>query len=189
MINRKQAWDLLQKHVQSPNLIKHALAVEAGMVGYAQKLGEDQERFAVAGLLHDIDYESHPDEHPLKGVQILEEEGLDQEFVLAVKAHADFTNTPRESTLAKVLYAVDELASFIVACVLVRPDKSFEELKVKSVTKKLKDKAFAKGVDREIVKRGAEELGVEMAEHIQTLIDALRAHEQELNALGTSLVE
>lgn len=188
-MDRKEALDLLQEHVTSPNLLKHAYAVEAGMRGYAKKLSADEELWGTLGLLHDIDYEEYPDEHPLKGVKILREKGFDEEFLAAVKAHADHTNTVRETPMAKVLYAVDELSSFIVACVLVRPDKSFDTLKLKSVKKKLKDKAFAKGVDREIVRQGAEQLGVELDEHIATLIDALRTWEEQLNKEGQSLID
>lgn len=189
MITREKAFELLQKHTESKSLIKHALAVEAGMIGYAKKYNEDMEIWSALGLLHDVDYEKYPEEHPCKGVEILKEEGYPEDFVTAVLGHADYTNTPRENPMAKTLYAVDELASFIVACVLVRPSKSFDDLTVKSVKKKLKDKAFARAVDRDCITKGAEELGVDMTEHIQFLIDSLREREKVLNEQGLSLIE
>lgn len=188
-MDRKQAFEILKKYTQSDSLIKHALAVEAGMIGYAKKFGEDVEKWAITGLVHDIDYEKYPEEHPLKGVEILKEEGFDEDIIYAVKGHADYTNTERKSSLDKALYAVDELGSFIVACVLVRPSRSFNDLEVKSVKKKLKDKAFARAVDRELINKGAEELGVEMTEHIQNMIDFLREREEELKKMNLSLIE
>jgi len=187
-IKREKAFELLKEYVESHSLIKHCLAVEASMIGYAKKFGEDVETWASCGLLHDIDFEKHPDEHPLVGVEILREKGYPEDFVMAVKGHGDRTNTPRETLMAKTLYAVDELSSFVIACVLVRPDK-FEGLKVKSVKKKLKDKAFAKAVDRDQIKRSAEEMGVDLTEHIQTVIDALVTREEELKEYGLSLID
>ncbi len=189
MMSRSEAWETLQQHVQSPNLIKHCLAVEAAMVGYADKFEEPKERWSVLGLLHDLDYEEHPDEHPLQAVEWLRKMGFDQEFLDAVAGHADRTGVERNSRMAKTLYAVDEMAGFIVACVLVRPDRSFESLKPKSVKKKIKDKAFAKAVDREQMQRAAEELGVDMNEHIQTMIDAMRRGEDRLREQGLSLID
>lgn len=169
---RDEAFKLLKEYVKSESLLKHCLAVEASMIEYAKKFNQDVDRWAACGLLHDIDFEKYPDEHPLKGVEILKEKGYDDEFINAIKGHADNTNTKRETLLAKTLYAVDELSSFIIACALVRPTK-LEGLKVSSVKKKLKSKAFAQAVNREVVKKGAEELGVDFQEHIQTVIDAL----------------
>lgn len=188
MITREKAFELLEKYTESKSLMKHALAVEAGMIGYAKKFGEDMETWAALGLLHDLDYEKFPGEHPYKGADILRQEGYPEDFVLAVLGHADYTDTPRETLMAKTLYAVDELTSFIIACVLVRPSKHFEGLEVKSIKKKLKDKAFARAVDRDSIDKGATELGVDMEEHIQMLIDSLGEREQELNEQGFSLI-
>ncbi|QZY55210.1 HDIG domain-containing metalloprotein [Crassaminicella profunda] len=187
MISREKAFELLEEYTKSQSLIKHALAVEAAMMGYGKKFDEDVTYWSVCGLLHDVDYEIYPEEHPLKGAEILREKGYPEDLVLAVKGHADSANTPRETLMAKALYAVDELSSFIVAVALVRPNK-FEGLKVKSVKKKLKDKAFAKAVDRDIIKKGAEELGVDLTEHIQLIIDALVTREEELKKDGYSLI-
>ena len=186
-IKRDKAFKLLKEYVGSHSLIKHCLAVEASMIGYAKKFGEDVETWASCGLLHDIDFEKHPEEHPLIGVEILRELGYPEDFLMAVKGHGDHTNTPRETLMAKTLYAVDELSGFVIACVLVRPNR-FEGLKVKSVKKKLKDKAFAKAVDREQIKRGADEMGVDLTEHIQTVIDSLVEREEELKEQGLSLI-
>jgi putative nucleotidyltransferase with HDIG domain len=187
-IKRDKSFELLKEYVESSSLLKHCLAVEASMIGYAKKFGEDVELWASCGLLHDIDFEKYPEEHPLIGVDILRDKGYPEDFVIAIKGHADRTGTPRETLLAKTLYAVDELSSFIIACVLVRPNK-FEGLKVKSVKKKLKDKGFAKAVNREQIKTSAEALGVDMTEHIQTLIDALVQREEELKEQGLSLIQ
>lgn len=187
-IKREEAFKLLKEYVDSQSLLKHCLAVEASMIGYAKKFGEDIETWASCGLLHDIDFEKHPEEHPLVGVEILREKGYPEDFVMAVKGHGDHTNTPRETLMAKTLYAVDELSSFVVACALVRPNR-FEGLKVKSVKKKLKDKAFAKAVNRELIKKGAEELGVDFTKHIQTVIDSLVQREEELKEKGLSMIE
>ncbi|WIF95218.1 HDIG domain-containing metalloprotein [Caminicella sporogenes] len=187
-ITREKAFALLKQYVNSNSLIKHCLAVEASMRGYAKKFGQDVETWGACGLLHDIDFEKYPEQHPLKGIEILKENGYPEDFIMAVKGHADKTNTPRETNMAKTLYAVDELSSFVIACVLVRPNK-FEGLKVKSVKKKLKDKAFAKAVDREQIKQGAQELGVDLTEHIQTVIDSLVQREEELQKEGLSLIK
>lgn len=188
-MTRQKAFELLEKYTDTKSLIKHALAVEAGMMGYAKKYNEDLGTWCSLGLLHDVDYEKYPDKHPYKAEEILREENYSKDFIKAVLGHADYTNTSRETLMAKVLYAVDELSSFIVACALVRPSKSFEDLEVKSVKKKLKDKGFAKGVDRDCIKRGAEELGVDMTEHIELLIHSLREREVQLNKEGFSLID
>lgn len=185
---REEALKLLKKYTESDSLIKHALAVEGAMIGYAKKYGEDVDRWAAVGLLHDIDYEKYPDEHPYKGVEILEAEGYDEEFIKAVKGHADYTDTERESLMAKTLYAVDEFASFIVAVALVRPTK-LDGMKYKSVKKKMKSSSFAKAVDRDQIKAGAEEIGEDFREHVLLMIESLQAQEERLNAQGMSLVE
>lgn len=187
MMKRDEAFELLKDYVKSDSLIKHALAVEAGMRGYAKKYNEDVEYWGVVGLLHDIDYEQHPEEHPSIGVEILKEKGLSEDVLTAVKEHAELDKS-KTSLMSKVLFGVDELSSFIVACVLVRPDKDFTELKLKSVKKKFKSSAFARGVDRDIVQRSADELQIDLSEHMQNVIDALTEREKELNEIGFSLV-
>lgn len=186
-MTREKALSWLKEYVKSERLIKHCYAVEAAMVGYAKLYGEDEARWGLCGLLHDIDFELHPEIHPMEGVKWLSEKGFDQEFVLAVQGHGDHTNTPRESLMAKALYAVDEMASFIVAVALVRPDK-FVGLEPKSVKKKLKDKAFARAVDRNAVKISADELGMDFTEHIENVIKALSDGEKRLNAVEESLL-
>lgn len=187
MVTRDQAWVLLKEFVETDSLRKHALAVEAAMRGYARRLGENVEVWSALGLLHDLDYEKFPDKHPYVAVDLLEHRNFPDEFVLAVKGHADYTETPRETLMAKMLYACDELASFVVAVALVRPD-GFEGLEAKSVRKKLKDKAFARAVNRDEITKGAEALGFELMEHIQTVVDALKERETELQAQGLSLL-
>jgi putative nucleotidyltransferase with HDIG domain len=158
------------------------LAVEAAMRAYARVYGEDEERWGMAGLLHDFDYEQHPnpnaeadpDEHPLFGARILEEQGYPEDVIYAIKTHADYLDLPRRSRMDKALFAVDELTGLITAAALVRPDKSLRNLEAKSVRKKMKDKAFARGVSREDVIGGAEDLGVDLDEHIAFVIDAMR---------------
>lgn len=187
-MKREEALSIFNEYVGSEQLLKHTRAVEAGMRGYAKKFDEDLEKWSVTALLHDLDYEKYPEEHPRKGVEILQEKGFPTDILEAIKGHADYMNTPRESLMAKTLYASDELASFIVACALVRPSKSFEDLKVKSVKKKIKDKAFAKGVDRDILKKGAEELELSLEEHIENMIEFLKIRERELQRENESLL-
>jgi len=188
MISRAEAFELLKKHVESKSLLKHSFAVEAGMRGYAAYYGEDEETWASCGLLHDIDFEKYPDEHPYRGPEMLKENGYPEDFCLAVKGHADYTDTPRTTNMAKALFAVDQMSSFIVAVALMRPEV-FGGLKPKSVKKKLKTKSFAAKVDREGLQKGAEELGIDMTDHIQILIDALVKHEEFLKKEGYSLIE
>ena len=188
MFTREETYNLLKKYTKSQSLIKHALAVEAAMRGYAKKFNEDVEFWGITGLIHDVDYELYPEKHPYEGLKILKESGYPEELIDAVKGHADLTNTPRQTLLAKTLYAVDELSSFIIAYILVRPNKSFEGIKLKSIKKKLKDKAFARAVDRDLINRAAEELGVELDEHIMTVVEALVEREKELNQIAESLV-
>ncbi len=158
------------------------------MIYYAKQFNEDVKRWGTCGLLHDIDFEKHPDIHPLEGIKWLAKKGYDDDFVTAVKGHSDETNTPRETAMAKTLYAVDELASFIIAVALVRPTK-FEGLKVKSVKKKLKDRAFAAAVDSSSIQKGADEINIELSDHIQNVIQALVEHEEILKVSGYSLVD
>ena len=175
------------EHTQSPSLRQHMLAVEAAMRACAPKYGGDAEAWGVVGLLHDFDYERYPNaahsptaEHPSWGVRLLRERGLSDEQCTAILGHASYTGVARESQMAKALFAVDELCGFLVACALVRPSRSLSDLEVSSVKKKLKDKAFARGVNRDEVRQGAEELGVPLDEHIGFVIAALRPVEREL---------
>lgn len=185
MPTREEAWELVCEWVSSDSLRKHLLGVEAAMVAYAGKLGEDPERWAVTGLVHDLDYERHPNigdkenGHPRTAIRLLEEMGWPQDITDAVAGHATFLDVPRETPMAKTLFAVDELSGFIGACALVRPT-GIEGMKPKSVKKKLKQPSFAAGVNRDEVRQGAEELGVDLDEHIQFVIDAMAARADEL---------
>ena len=179
---REEAWDLVCEWVSSDSLRKHLLGVEAGMVAYARKYGEDEERWAVTGLVHDLDYERYPDldtGHPRYALKELEARGYPQDVLDAVAGHATFLGVPRETRMAKALFAVDELSGFIAACALVRPT-GIHGLTPKSVKKKLKQPSFAAGVDRDQVTRGAEELGMEFDEHVAFLIGAMAARADEL---------
>ncbi|MFB3922552.1 MAG: HDIG domain-containing metalloprotein [Terriglobia bacterium] len=175
-MDREAGWRLLCEYTKNENLRKHALAVEACVRAYARKLGEDEETWGVVGLIHDFDYEVYPNapDHPLKGSEILKELGFPEELRRAILAHADYTGVPRDTQLAKVLFACDELAGFITACAYVRPDR-ISTLEAKSVRKRMKDKAFARAVSREDITKGAEELGVPLDEHIAFCIEAMRA--------------
>jgi putative nucleotidyltransferase with HDIG domain len=191
-MNRTDALALMEQHTQNPALRQHMLAVEAAMRVYAGKYGGDADAWGVVGLLHDFDYEAYPNHdhsptegHPAWGVKLLRERGLAEDQCRAILGHASYSGVPRDSAMAKALFAVDELCGFLVACALVRPSRSFGDLEVSSVKKKLKDKAFARGVNRDDVRRGAEELGVPLDEHITACIAALRPVEQTLG-LGTS---
>ncbi|HUO86412.1 MAG TPA: HD domain-containing protein [Thermoanaerobaculia bacterium] len=180
--DRQRAWELLTEYTEKDGLRKHALAVEAAMREYARHYGEDEERWAITGLLHDFDYERWPDpeDHPYRGVEILERHGYPEDVRTAILGHAAYTGVPRETLMAKSLYAVDELAGFVVAVALVKPGRSLAEVDVRSVVKKLKDKAFARGVHREEVTAGAEELGVDFEEHVERVIAGLRRASDEL---------
>jgi putative nucleotidyltransferase with HDIG domain len=181
-ISRDAAWNLFCEWTQSDSLRKHALAVEAAMRAYARRYGEDEERWAVTALVHDLDYERYPDletGHPRHGLKELERFGYPQDVIDAVAGHAEFLGVPRETLMAKALYAVDEMSGFVTACALVRPT-GIEGMKPKSVRKKMKQPSFAAAVDRDQLERGADELGVEMNEHIQVVIDALAEHAEEL---------
>ena len=178
---REQAWATLTEYTKSEALRRHALAVEAAVRAYAHKFGEDEELWGIAGLLHDFDYEIHPtlDEHPQAGAPILREQGYPEEVVLAILSHASHTGVPRETQLQKTVFACDELAGFVHACGLVRPD-GIDTLEPKSVRKKLKQPSFAAGVNRDEVYEGALELGVDLDEHIAFVIAALRPIASEL---------
>ncbi|MDE3170964.1 MAG: HDIG domain-containing protein [Acidobacteriota bacterium] len=193
MPTREQAWQLVCEYTQSESLRKHMLAVEACVRAYAQKFGADQESWGVAALLHDFDYERWPNaehapdrEHPAEGARILRERGYPEEIIRAILSHADYCNVPRQSRLEHVLFACDELAGFLTACTYVRPSKSILDLEVDSVKKRLKDKAFARGVSREDVRKGAEELGVPIEEHIAFCIAALRENADALGLRGNA---
>jgi putative nucleotidyltransferase with HDIG domain len=190
-LSRAEAWDLLSEWVESPSLRRHCLAVEAAMVGYARKLGADEEKWAVAGLLHDADYERHPDMddtengHPRTILKYLKERDADPEIVDAIAGHATFLNVPRETDMAKTLYAVDELSGFIVACAYVRPE-GIHGMTPKSVKKKLKTPAFAAAVNRDEVREGAEALGVDFDEHLRFVIAALEERADALELHGAA---
>jgi len=179
---REDAWALVCEWIQSDSLRKHVLGVEAAMRAYARRDGEDEETWAITGLVHDLDYERYPDletGHPRYALKELEARGYPQEIIDAVAGHADFMGVPRTTRLAKTLYGVDELSGFVAACALVRPT-GMEGMKPKSVRKKLKQPSFAAKVDRDQIRRGIEELGVDESEHIQLVIDAMAANAAEL---------
>jgi putative nucleotidyltransferase with HDIG domain len=181
-VSREDAWQLVTEWVSSESLRKHLLGVETGMRAYARRWGEDEELYAITGLVHDLDYERYPDletGHPRYALKELEERGYPQEVIDAVAGHADFMGVPRETLMAKTLYAVDELSGFVAACALVRPT-GIEGMKPKSVKKKLKQPSFAAAVDRDEVQRGIEELGVDQDEHIALIIEALAERSDEL---------
>jgi putative nucleotidyltransferase with HDIG domain len=186
-MTRDEALALMHEHTESAALRAHMYAVEAAMRTYARHFGEDEEAWGLVGLLHDFDYEQHPNpdhrpdaEHPTFGVGILRDRRLPAPMLEAILGHASYTGVPRTSPMARTLFAVDELCGFLVACALVRPSKSLADLEVKSVKKKLKDKAFARGVNREEVVQGAEELGVPLDDHVRFVIEALRPVEERL---------
>jgi putative nucleotidyltransferase with HDIG domain len=180
-MNRKEALDLVREYTKNENLVKHMLAVEAAMIMYAEKFGEPIEEWSVCGLLHDFDYEKMGTEHPSDwGYEILREKGVSENVINAIKGHADRQNPEsRPTRMDKTLFAVDELTGFIVACALVNPER-LSGLKVKSILKKFKKKDFAKAVSREDMYQGAEELGVDLEEHIQTVLDAMVGIKEEL---------
>lgn len=188
---REQAWELLNEYTKNPNLIKHALAVETGMRAYARRFGENEEQWGVVGLIHDFEYEQYPDlgpgGHPFKGTEILRELGWSEALVRGVQAHApDLTGVTLDSPMEKAIFAVDELTGLITAVALVRPSKSLLDVKVSSVRKKWKDKGFASGVKREDVERGAELLGIPLAEHIAIVLQAMQDIAEELGLAGTT---
>ena len=180
-MNREESWELLCEWTESDSLRKHMLAVEAAMRAYARKFGKDAENWGITGLLHDMDYEKHPtpEEHPMVGVRELERRGYPEDVLEAIKGHADYLNVPRDTLMSKTLYAVDELSGFVMACALVRPE-GLEGLKAKSVRKKMKQKSFAAAVKREDIVGGAEELGVDLNEHIDFVAATLREESDTL---------
>lgn len=183
---REQAYGLLTVHTKSPNLVKHALCVEAAMRLYARHYGGAEESWAIAGLLHDFDYEEHPslEEHPFVGVEILRSLEYPEDIVDAILGHSDHTGVRRETSMAKSLYAVDELTGFIVACALVRPSKSLLDLPVKSITKKFKDKAFCRAIDRDHLRAAAGEIEMPLRDHVENVLTALRGIAPELGLDG-----
>lgn len=185
--SRSDAIELLHRYTESDSLRKHALAVERAMRAYAVKIGGEPERWGMAGLLHDFDYEKYPnaEEHPWVGSKILEQEGFDEEFRRAILSHAEYTGIPRENDMAKALFACDELCGFLTACALVQPGKSLGEVKVKSVRKKMKDKAFARTVNRDDIIHGAAEFGVDLDAHIEFVLGAMIEIADQLGLAGS----
>src|SRR5438477_3929147 len=188
MNDRDAAWGLLTEFTQSESLRKHALAVEACMRAYAKKVGENQDLWGIVGLIHDFDYEKYPtpEEHPYKGNEILKERGYSDEIRRAIMSHAEYSGVSRDTRMEKALFACDELAGFITACALVKPGKSLAEVEPKSVRRKMKDKAFARSVNREDIVQGAADLGVELEEHIGFCIEAMKGVAQALGLDGSA---
>lgn len=189
--SRDDALALMHEFTQSESLRKHMLAVEAAMRAYARKFGEDEDRWALAGLMHDFDYERWPNaahapdaEHPAEGVRLLRDRGYPDDVLQAILGHATYCGVPRETRMAKTLFAVDELTGLVTATALVKPSKSVHEVDARSVMKKMKDKGFARGVNRDDVLNGAADLGVELDAHIQFVIDAMRAEAEALGLAG-----
>jgi len=194
--SRSEALALMHEYTSNESLRKHMLAVEAAMRAYAERLGEDPARWGLAGLIHDFDYERYPnsahsptDEHPSWGVRLLRERGWPEDILQAILGHATYCNVPRETAMAKTLFAVDELTGLVTATALVKPSKSVHEVEVSSVKKKMKDKAFARGVNREDVLTGAQELGVDLDEHIAFVITAMRGAAESIGLAGTASSE
>jgi putative nucleotidyltransferase with HDIG domain len=181
-MNRSQALEIVREYIQNENLVRHMLAVESAMRFYAEKFGEDEELWGVVGLLHDFDWEIHPtlEEHPQAGAPILRERGMPEVVIGAILSHADHTGVPRESRMEKALYACDEITGLITAVALVRPSRSLDDLTVSSIKKKWKDRAFAAGANREEITRAAEEFGIDLWEHIDNVIQAMRRAAPEL---------
>jgi putative nucleotidyltransferase with HDIG domain len=186
MLTREQAIEILHEFTKSESLRKHALAVESCVAAYARKFGEDENKWSVTALLHDFDYEMHPDapDHPMKGEPILAGRGVPEDIRRAILSHANYSGVPRQSALEKALFACDELAGFITAVSLVKPGRSVHEVDTKSVRKKMKDKAFARSVSREDIVNGAAGLGVDLDEHIECCIRAMQERAQELGLAG-----
>ena len=186
LLARDRAWALVTEHVQSESLRKHLMAVEAAVRGYARQWGEDEDAWGFVALIHDFDYEKYPDRenHPFRGVEILRSLGYPEWVTRAVLSHADYSGVTRESRLEKTLFACDEMAGFVMAASFVRPSKSVLDLEPSSVIKRMKDKAFARGVPRDDLKKGAEELGLPLDEHIGNVIRFLRERADELGLRG-----
>jgi predicted hydrolase (HD superfamily) len=190
MPDRNDAWELLCEYTKGESLRRHALAVEAAMRACVKRYGtaeDNREEWGLVGLLHDFDYEMFPsaDQHPFTGANILCGRGYSDRFIRAIMGHATYTGVPRDTAMARALFATDELCGFLVACALVRPTKSLDDLEVGSVKKKLKDKAFARSVNRDDIRQGIEDLGVDLDEHIRFVIDALRPVQE---AIGLNLL-
>ena len=185
-MNRESAWSLLCEYTQSESLRKHMLAVEACMRAYARKYGDDEEKWGITGLLHDFDYEKYPtpQEHPFVGNKILEERGYPEEVRRAILSHADYSGVKRESNMEKALFACDELAGFITATALIKPNKSLAEVDAKSVRKRMKDKAFARSVSRDDIINGAADMGIDLDQHIAFCIEAMKGIAGELGLAG-----
>jgi len=188
MISRDQAWSIVCEFVQSDSLRRHMRAVETCVTAYARKFGEDEEKWAVTALLHDFDWEIHPaaPDHPMKGEGLLADRGVDEEIRRAILSHANYSGVPRVSLLEKSLFACDELAGFLTACSYVKPGKSIFEVDLASVKKKLKDKAFARAVNREDIINGAKELGVNLDQHVAFCIEAMKGRAADLGLQGTA---
>jgi len=187
-MNREEALSIVQKYVKNPNLVKHMLAVEAAMRFYARKFNEDEEKWAVTGLLHDFDWEIHPtmEEHPSAGEPILRELGVPEDIIRAIQSHATHTGITRETLMEKALFACDEVTGLVTAVALVRPSRALYDLKPKSVKKKWKDRSFAAGVNREEIEQGAEEMGVDLWEHVANIILAMDEIADDLGLAGPS---
>jgi putative nucleotidyltransferase with HDIG domain len=186
-LSRADAYALMTEYTHGDSLRKHMLAVEAAVRGYARQFGEDEEEWGVVALLHDFDYERYPDpeHHPFKGVEILKQRGYPEWVTRAILSHADYSGVPRESRLEKTLYACDEMSGFVTAAALVRPSKSVLDLEAASVMKRMKDKAFARAVNRDDLRRGAEELGLPLDQHIANVIAFMRVEAEALGLRGT----
>ena len=186
-MNRDQALEIVHHYIKNPNLIKHMLAVEAAMRFYARKFNQDEEKWAITGLLHDFDWEIHPTmaDHPTKGEPLLRERGVPEEIIRAVLSHANHTGIPRETLMEKALFACDEITGLITAVALVRPSRALYDLKPKSVKKKWKDRSFAAGADRAEMEQGAAELGIELWEHVGNVIKAMDAIAEDLDLSGS----
>jgi putative nucleotidyltransferase with HDIG domain len=187
-MNREQAWETVCEFVKSESLRKHMLAVETCVAAYSRKLGADEQTWAITALLHDFDWEIHPEapDHPMKGEAILIERGVGEEIRKAILSHANYSGVPRVSPLEKTLFACDELAGFLTACSYVKPGRSIHEVELKSVKKKLKDKAFARNVNRDDIVNGASELGVDLDQHIEFCLHAMQANADALGLAGTA---
>ena len=185
-LNREAAWQLLTEYTKSDSLLKHAMAVEAAVRGYARTFGEDEDAWGVVGLLHDFDYERWPtaEDHPFRGVEVLREQGYPEWAIRAILSHAEYTGVPRESLLEKTLWACDEMVGFITAASLVRPSKSVLDLEAASVVKRMKDKAFARAVKRDDLRQGAEALRIPLEEHITNVIASMRERADALGLRG-----
>jgi putative nucleotidyltransferase with HDIG domain len=188
MLTRQEAWEIVCEFTKSEGLRKHALAVETCVAAYARKLGEDEQKWSLTALLHDFDWEIHPQapDHPMLGEPMLAERGVEEEIRRAILSHANYSGVPRVSPLEKVLYACDELAGFITAISYVKPNRSVFEVDTASVKKKMKDKAFARSVNRQDIIEGAQELGVPLEEHVEFCIKAMQERAAELGLAGTA---